>query len=151
MGKAAHERAVQCYDWSVVMTTYQSLWHSLREKRLAPEHSSHGPIPVRGAVDRPDPFDLFSGYSTHILNDESRLHLCRHVDQAEFNKTMALSVHKFAALMLPTWIQAEKVLSRLSTSDTSVNELLSEVDFAQHSRFRLHLMWMMKVGWLTVA
>ena len=151
MGKAAHERAVQCYDWSVVMTTYQSLWHSLSDIRLAPEDSSHGPIPVRGAVDRPDPFDLFSGYATHILNDESCLRLYRKVDQAEFNKTMGLSVHKFATLMLPNWIQAEKVLSRLSTSDTSVKELLNEVDSAQHSRFRLHLMWMMKVGWLTVA
>lgn len=151
MGKAAHERAVQCYDWSVVMTTYQSLWHSLTEKRLAPEQSSHGPIPVSGAVDRPDPFDLFSGYATHILSDESCLHLCLNVDQAEFNKTMGLSVHRYAALMLPNWTQAEKILSKLSFSDKSVKELLSEVDSAQHSRFRLHLMWMMKVGWLTVA
>lgn len=151
MGKAAHERAVHCYDWTVVMSAYQSLWHSLSEIRLTPEESTQGPIPLQGAVDRPDPFDLFSGYATHIMNDESRLHLCRHVEQAEFNKITGLSVHKFAAMMLPTWIQAEKVLSRLSVSDMSVKELLSEVDSAQYSRFRLHLIWMMKVGWLTVA
>ena len=47
MGKAAHERAVQCYDWSVVMSAYQSLWHSLSEIRLTPEESAHGPIPMQ--------------------------------------------------------------------------------------------------------
>ena len=151
MGQAAHERAVQCYDWSVVMTEYQSLWRSLSEKRREHETVGIGPIPIKGAVDRPDPFDLFSGYATDILSDTSCLHLCRVVDQSEFSKTMNLSVHRYAALMLPNWSQAEKILNRLALSDVLVKDLLCEVDSSQHSRLRLHLMWMMKVGWLTVA
>jgi starch synthase len=151
MGQAAHERAVQCYDWSVVMSEYQSLWRNLGEKRLAADGANMPPIPIKGAVDRPDPFDLFSGYATEKLGSTSLIHLCRPVDQAEFNQTLALSVHRYAALMLPNWQQAEKIFSQLGKADATVKDLLSEVDLAQQSRFRLHLMWMMKVGWLAVA
>jgi glycosyltransferase involved in cell wall biosynthesis len=151
MGQSAHARAVNNYDWTVVMDEYQSLWRSLRDVRLASEKLSVGPIPIQGAVDRPDPFDLFSGYSTHTLGLDTKIHLHHIIDQAEFNKTLMLSVHRYAALMLPNWQQAEAVVHRLAKSDASVQELLREVDSVQHSQFRRHLMWMMKVGWLTAV
>ena len=133
------------------MSEYQSLWRNLGEKRLAADGADMPPIPIKGAVDRPDPFDLFSGYATERLGSASLIHLCRPVDQAEFSQTLALSVHRYAALMLPNWQQAEKIFSQLAKADATVKDLLSEVDLAQQSRFRLHLMWMMKVGWLAVA
>ena len=151
MGKAAHERAVQCYDWAVIMTEYQSLWRSLSEKRLEADLTKVGPIPIKAAVDRPDPFDLFSGYATQRLSNDSVVHLCRNVDQSEFDKTLMLSVHKYAALMLPNWKQAEPIFLKLKKTDASVKDLLSEVDSTQKSRYRRFILWMMKVGWLTVA
>lgn len=151
MGQAAHERAVACYDWRVVLDAYQSLWASLRDRRVAMNDMDGTTNPLTAAVDRPDPFEFFSGYASQTLTDQTVLHLNQRVDEATYQQTVSLSVHSYAVQMLPTWRQVEQIQHQFSTSDVTLGSLLRTVEKSQAPRVRRYLLWMMKVGWMSIV
>jgi hypothetical protein len=107
--------------------------------------------PLTAAVDRPDPFEFFSGYASQTLNDQSLLHLNQRVDEATYQQTVSLSVHSYAIQMLPTWRQVEQIQHQFSSSDLTVGRLLQSVEKSQAPRVRRYLLWMMKVGWMSIV
>ncbi len=160
MGKAAHERALQCYDWRVVLNDYQSLWQSLQQRRMGMNMNmdmdmdmdghDFGKNPLAAALDRPDPFEFFAGYASQTLNDQSMLRLNQWVDEANFQQTVSLSVHNYALAMLPSWRQVEQIQQQLSQSDLTVGSFIRQVEKSQAPRVRRYLLWMMKVGWIAL-
>jgi hypothetical protein len=151
MGQAAHDRAVACYDWRVVLDAYQALWASLRDRRMAMNDLDGMCNPLSAAVDRPDPFEFFSGYASQTLTDQTVLHLNQQVDEATYQQTVSLAVHSYAVQMLPTWRQVEQIQHQLSPSDLTVGRLLQFVEKSQAPRVRRYLLWMMKVGWMSIV
>lgn len=151
MGKAAHERAVQEYEWRNILQRYQQLWHELSEMRLATALQPQSVNPLNTAVDRPDPYELFSGYASKVVDDQTRMRLEQRVDENEFRKIAALAVHKYATTVLPDWAQAEAIFQKLAVADASVAELVEGLNSLQKSRLRRYLLWMMKVGWLSIV
>lgn len=75
MGAAGRRRAVEAFDWRLVIAAYQELWRELGERRRsAPEAAALAP----GRPARPlemDPFDLFRGWSSDRLAPETVLTL----------------------------------------------------------------------------
>jgi hypothetical protein len=149
MGHAAHERALERYDWRVVLGEYQALWASLRDRRLSLSSHDSTSNPLAAAVDKPDPFAFFSGYASQTLDDQAVLHLNQWVDEVAYQKTVSLSVHSYALQILPTWRHVEQIQQQLSQSDLTVGNLLRSVEKSQAPRVRRYLLWMMKVGWMT--
>ena len=151
MGKAAHERALERYDWGVVLDAYQALWASLRDRRLSENSNDLHANPLAAAVDRPDPFEFFSGYASHTLNDHTVLHWNHWVDETAYQKTLSLAVHSYARQMLPSWRQVEQIQQQFSTTAFTAGSLLRTVEKSQAPRVRRYLLWMMKVGWMSIV
>ena len=149
MGQAGRTRAMEGYDWKRVIQRYQDLWSELADLREAP--SQKGPIPLRHAVDRPDPFELFSSYPSALVTNDTKVALRRSFNEAEFESTRGLGVHKYAASVLPTWDQAEAMYRQLVDRPRTVRELLQGQSSGQLIQGRRHILWMMKVGWLDIA
>lgn len=148
MGAAAQAHAQQTFDWTRIMQRYQALWHELSERRLNQADGAHGPVPLRNAPDRPDPYDLFSAYATQALTGTSLIQAVHPVDAACYLQIVGLSVHKYAAAVLPTWAQVQALMSPLTQNDCTVDQLIQGLKPSEQSRRRRHLLWMMKVGWL---
>ena len=70
MGQAGHRRARANYDWATVVRSYQDLFSDLEKARRKAT-----PQPIRAAVNpwRRNPFDLFRGYSSRIMQKGMRL------------------------------------------------------------------------------
>ncbi len=67
-GESGRKHARQTFDWTVVMAAYQKLWQEMAAKRAQVEES----VPVAdGRPTRPlrdDPFVLFEGYPTALID-----------------------------------------------------------------------------------
>jgi hypothetical protein len=77
LGASGRERAVQVYDWSVVIRQYQELLAELAERRdvarrLDPNLAQ---APALSAPLRADPYRVFSGYPSGVLGVETPLRL----------------------------------------------------------------------------
>ena len=73
LGESGRRHVREHYDWSVVVRQYQELWSELAERRrqageVAPRRPGRSADPLR-----PDPFRLFSGYSSACLTPDSRV------------------------------------------------------------------------------
>ena len=67
MGEAGRRRAVEIFDWRVIIPRYLSLFAELAEiRRTAPETAPPAD-PVHGNLARPDPFGMFAAYPSHVL------------------------------------------------------------------------------------
>lgn len=152
MGLNGRERVKQVFEWSVVMRQYEKLWAQMAERRLHPDHqgSIADASPLISNPSRPDPYDLFSGYPTRSLTDESFVELLQPVDKELFNRMVGLKIHKFAGAVLPSWEQAKTLLAQLSQSPVQLKDIFGQADINQRRQLRRHLLWMAKVGWLTV-
>lgn len=151
MGRAARQRAVEEFDWERVFHRYQSLWHDLQRIRNNETKVAKQAVPISSAVDRPDPFTFFSSYATRTLESTTRLHLEKHVTFEAYNQTLGLAVHKYAAAVLPQWDQVQSLLEPLLDKDCFAEDILNKLESGQQRQGRLHLMWMMKVGWISVV
>jgi len=153
MGQSGQQRAEQVFDWSVVMRQYEQLWSQLADRRkgLDTPHAQPDRMPCARSPARLDPFDLYSGYPTHVLSDTTTVTLSQPVDPALYAQTTALGIHKYASAVLPTWPQVQSVLTPLSASPLQVKDLYGQANPAERKRLRRQLLWMVKVGWLSVA
>ncbi|MTW22766.1 glycosyltransferase family 4 protein [Allochromatium palmeri] len=73
LGEAGAQRARELFDWSVIVRSYETLWHELNLRRIhkaesVPRVGTHPAHPAR-----PDPFTLFASYPTSHLRPETRL------------------------------------------------------------------------------
>jgi glycosyltransferase involved in cell wall biosynthesis len=151
MGAQARQRALQNYDWGQVLQHYQSLWSELSAIRAKAGAAPKGPIPIAQAVDRPDPYTLFAGYPTQSLNGQTRLRLEQPVTQHLFEQTLQLGVHAYASSVLPKWPQAQAILNKLQMQDCTLDDLLAGRPTRELRQSRRHILWMMKVGWITAV
>jgi len=86
MGEAGGKRALDLYDWQVVIHQYRDLWAELAEVRTsapetAPLSSGAPPYPLGG-----DPYHLFTHYPTTALGPNTKL-TSGEVSVAELEKT----------------------------------------------------------------
>ena len=71
MGRAGRTRAVEVFDWTVVLARYRELWAELGRVRRAAPAEAGGPAPPMPLRD--DPFTLFAAYPTHHLSEATRV------------------------------------------------------------------------------
>lgn len=153
MGQSGQQRARQVFDWAVVMGQYEQLWSQLADRRKAVDalHAQSDRLPSVRSPSRPDPFDLYSGYPSHVLSDATTVMLSQPVDQALYEQTSSLGIHKYASAVLPTWLQVKSLVMQLSASPLQVKDLYGQANPAERKRLRRHMLWMVKVGWLSLV
>ena len=135
------------------MGQYEQLWSQLADRRKAVDalHAQSDRLPSVRSPSRPDPFDLYSGYPSHVLSDATTVMLSQPVDQALYEQTSSLGIHKYASAVLPTWLQVKSLVMQLSASPLQVKDLYGQANPAERKRLRRHMLWMVKVGWLSLV
>ena len=111
MGEAGRARARDVYDWRHIMTQYRALWAHLGEQRRHAD-DFHGPMQLNQAPDRLDPFELFAGYPTHVLQEDSRVTLLHTVDRQAYERIQRMGVHRFAGQVILGFDEVQPLLQR---------------------------------------
>ena len=64
MGEAGKRWAQENFEWSRVITSYETLWQELARRRASGNAAASGATSALHHPSRPDPFKMFSGFPT---------------------------------------------------------------------------------------
>ena len=147
MGEAGRARAREVYDWRHIMGQYRALWAQLGEQRRHGD-DFHGPMPLSQAPDRLDPFELFAGYPTHALTEDSAVRLQVPLDRDTYERVQRMGVHRFASQVILSFDEVQPLLQRWPVGQSrTVRELIEGTSGEQRTRLHRAVLWFMKVGW----
>ncbi|MBH88612.1 MAG: glycosyl transferase-like protein [Magnetovibrio sp.] len=148
MGQDGQRRAVDVYDWETIIPQYESLWTnlaSMRKEQSINTCSNRSPVWL-------DPFYAFRGYPTTRLGLDTGLKL-RHGSLGQSLKHLqslnALAMVNFAAHVMPSMDEAEKVIHSLVGCEKTVDEILRLFPAEESQHLRRSLVWMLKLGILS--
>lgn len=149
MGAAGQARARDIYDWRYIIPQYQALWAAQDEHR---RHAAQGVQGVKGWPARPDPFAIFDTYPTQLLTENTVL-IARDGDIAtlceQVAQIAALSMVKFAHLVLPTAQEVQTIMQNAVTGPQSAAALVQDIPLARRAHALRALGWLIKIGVLS--
>jgi hypothetical protein len=163
MGAAGRRRALEEFDWPVILRRYQALADQLNEIRWA--HS--GPdraLPPQRWPQRADPFHRFAHYPTAVLQGHWRVAL-REDAQVRLPGLLSLAMlnYAFAEDSLDAAL-VERVLGSMATSARNVGQIdpnADQIDLAVKGALEIAgcstpagvraLMWLWKFGLITLT
>ena len=151
LGELARRRAVEHYDWKLIVQTYQALWTHLAERRaidseVAPKRPDR---PAHPAF--PDPFTYFRHHATAALDPDWSISVADLDVAGELN---LLYQHKIATLgdaIVLSRPQCESLLLRCRDFKVSVADVIAEYAQEIEPKIRNTLVWLMKMGLLTIG
>jgi glycosyltransferase involved in cell wall biosynthesis len=150
MGAAARARARAEFDWSVIIRRYQDFWRELAQLRAA------APAPqVRPDPRRLDPFLLFAGYASAVLDDDCRFGLAPGASLARLRALAASPLAEFGKPVHPAEELCGRILERLADGPCSLAALanaLAPPAGAPVEPVALHraVVWLHKLGLIDV-
>ena len=155
MGAAGSKRAVEVYDWKVVIKQYESLWDELaelRESSTMTDANRLGRLPPS----RLDPFTLFSSYPTHrvkpeftiVHNSSETTSLEDVIEKAVTAKT--LGVFQFATAFLPSDEEIKSILTSSWRQHCTIRDVLEKCGGEEHSRVFRGTIWLAKIGVISI-
>lgn len=133
IGERGRQRAVSCYDWSVVYAQYQRLWEELAAERARATRSEHRPSPDSRSL---DPFELFGHYATRQLGPQTRVQLCSGASVADYVSLCNAGLFSYAAPVLPKdeWVKA--IFEMLREHEYSITGLVEGMAMPIESMLR---------------
>lgn len=147
MGAAGARHAREVYDWKTIVGAYQRLWTELGERRQSGIESDgrQGGKPWHPLRD--DPFVLFEGYPTHLIQGETRVALSPGMSSRERVATLrGLSL----VAMMPHLLLGEdaiaRILDALAKGPVAVKDILAVAGQGRRIVTIRTLGWMAKVG-----
>ncbi|MEP1538515.1 MAG: glycosyltransferase family 4 protein [Paracoccaceae bacterium] len=90
MGDAGRKRAIELFDWSVVIPQYQSLWAEQTEIRLSVAANEAQAKP-RNALSELDPFQTYAHYPTTTISPKTEIRAPVQVEHEEIHRLLILS------------------------------------------------------------
>ncbi len=147
MGNSGRARAQAQFDWKSVIHSYRELWSDLSARRLNAAGISFPPLSAK--PDRMDPFKVFAGYPSRLLEDNHTL--CLVDETAEIailtlEQCRQLGVNSFARYVYPSKIESRLILEELAVRPgLSVFELLQCFPLERQTAIRRGLVWMIKM------
>ena len=146
MGEAGRQRALQLYEWSVVMKQYEALWKGLSEIRQAAQPAALKPLGNWPA--RQDPFHIFAGYPSLPFNMNTGLRR-RHASLQEslqfYTEAMALAMVSFARPAMPNDTELQTLI-KAADQEQSVQDLLAHLPEERQALGLRGLAWLLKLG-----
>ncbi len=147
MGEAGRQRALEVYDWAVIIPQYEALWAQLSEMRKAQSKDlkplAH-PWPARM-----DPFHGFASYPTRTLTPQTRLMLVDADAAAALQRVGAfrrLAMVDFAKVVLPTEDELQAVLNAAGHQARQASELVQAIPIERQAFVLRALAWLVKLG-----
>ena len=147
MGESGRKRAVDLYDWRVIIAEYENLWSHLKNIREThAKELKHLSFPWPA---RMDPFYSFSHYSTNTLSTESLLCLVDTDIDVSFKKIDSycqLDMVNFANDVLPSYDEIHQVLNSVRSGPISTLKLISQFPKTRQPFLFRSLNWFLKMG-----
>lgn len=128
MGEAGRGRALEVFDWRVIIPRYLSLFAELAEiRRTAPETAPPAD-PAHGNLSRPDPFGMFAAYPSHVVGLDTMIVARPSGTPEGLARVLADPLATLALDLLPAREELEATLAVLATlGRTTVADLLGRV------------------------
>lgn len=149
MGESGRRRALDVFDWSVVIRQHRALWAELAEiRRAAPDA-----VPLAAGTANPwlmDPFVMFANYSSAHLDDETRIVLDDGA-AARFGPTARARIANYCAYALPGGPELEALVGELGKGERSVGTLLAGAAPERRMTLRRGIAWLLKYGLARIA
>jgi len=151
MGAAARQRALEHFDWSVVIGRYQALWQELAERRagaaesaaLQPGHAAH---PARM-----DPFTSFASYPSRVLQAGDRVSARPGADVRRLQALLQMPLFGYMTRMAPEPHEYARLLASVQQhGPCSVEALLAEQPELRRGAIERGLVWLAKLGLLSI-
>lgn len=158
MGQAARRRALDTFDWRVVVAAYQDLWRHLTEVRAA----AAGGAGIRVAVARPtgaaplvplydDPFRLFEGYPTARIRRATEVRPAPGADGQRLATLRQSTMNNFAAQHLLGEADTAAILKHLADrGPTAAGNLADWIAPDRPEPTIRTIAWMAKMGLVTL-
>ncbi|MBK8159217.1 MAG: glycosyltransferase family 4 protein [Rhodospirillaceae bacterium] len=151
MGAAARQRAIDNFDWAVVVKRYQALWQELAEHRKAGAENAARDTGQPANPARLDPFLSFAGYPSEILGDAHVVAVAQGADGARLQVLLQSPLISFVKPMAPDPDDCARILADLQRrGPLTVADILADAPEARRDRIERGLVWLAKLGLLTV-
>jgi len=151
MGGAARQRAIEVFDWQVVIGQYQALWAELAQRRAAGAESAALPASQAANPSRLDPFLCFAGYPSQTLSATHVVTATPGADGAQLQALLKMPLFSFMRTMAPDADECTRLLADLQArGPLSVAEILAGTAEARRPRVERGLVWLAKLGLLSV-
>ena len=151
MGEAARARTQRMYDWAAVIPQYLALWQE--QARIRAKATEFAPL-IKGrqpAPTRPDPFMLFAEYPTRRLEPGQRVSLVPDATLDRLRELSAIPGTVARGSLLPSLNGFAIMLERLAQGSMTAAELGGVLPADQRPRAGAGMVWMMKLGLITIA
>ena len=150
MGESARARAALVFDWKHIIRQYESFWSELVKIRKAGANKLPKPAPPGLAhPTRPDPFWLYSGYPTHLMNAGDHVNLSPEASIAQVHTFLATNMFNFGKNRLPSPAEFEKLWPRLA-ENMSVGAILDLYPAKRRTYIARGMLWLCKAGLLMI-
>lgn len=141
MGEKGRKRAMEVYDWSVIIPQYEALWRDLETLRLAQSDNQPHVWPARL-----DPFYGFEQYPTQALNRDTMLVL-RNEAALSF---LSLRMISFADYIIPAPEELNLVITQARKGPQKARQLIANLPISRQPYVLRSLAWLVKIGVLSV-
>ncbi len=116
MGEAGRERALEVFDWQVIVSQYQDLWEEQDARRT---RTSLDSIEASGRPSLPplraDPFAMFAAYPTKLIDATTRIHLVEGADATSVKARLAFGMNNFAVTKMMDEAAMTSIVELLAT------------------------------------
>jgi hypothetical protein len=157
MGQSGRDRFINTFDWKIIIPQYEELWQELDMRR---QHSQTLPkfnqtqLPARPS--RMDPFELFSSYPTQVIQESSCLTLS-YGSSMTIEEMLSL-LHQLSQLQMVAFAKevhlslenSKAIFEFLASGPKTVSEICALTNRAHHEQLTRNLLWLMKMGFLTL-
>ncbi|MCH2549059.1 MAG: glycosyltransferase family 4 protein [Alphaproteobacteria bacterium] len=151
MGAEGRKRALDVYEWKVIIPQYETLWEHLEELRQ--EKSSEVKSLSHPWPSRMDPFNGFDQYPSRILALETLFVLVESNSQDSIDRLrefLKLSMVNYAQLVVPDIDEISEVLNNLESGPMSAKELVKNFPDNRQAYIFRSLLWLLKLNILKV-
>lgn len=138
MGEAARRRALQTYDWPVIVRAYEALWQELEERRAF--HTEEEPKPSPQVA---DPFRTFAGFASESIGQGFKV---QPVDAAEA-LLERLAGSPISAMDARTLEDGRALVAAMRRQGAmEMQQALPEAAVSEAARTFRALAWLLKMG-----
>ena len=152
MGEAGRKHAALRFDWPVVIAAYQALWDTLAARRRAA--AIVAPRPDKGPANplRNDPFALFAGYPTALLDGKARIALNPGGAAKWFKAIRQSPMVSFAPYLFLPPEETDKLLSKLGEmGECEIDAVLKHAPAESRGLAHRTLAWLTKLNVLRIV
>jgi glycosyltransferase involved in cell wall biosynthesis len=150
LGANGRQRAREAFDWSVVVRAYEALWQELAEVRQAGLRKNP---PRAGLVRWPshlDPFDVFAGYATAVVNSRSVVRLLPAAETDAFEARLSLKIAGLSINRVPPLAALKQLRDKLRPGSQNLETFLGSYRNPDRVRALRGLMLMAKFGLVAI-